>query len=79
MNSFLSLHTYLASWQTTSFEKRILGTLGEDMTKILQAIYSAPAKLIVIFNSHEMDYLRGACLSVVKCFKIVRNKLSAAG
>jgi len=29
INSFLPHHAYLGSWQTTSFGKKILGTLGD--------------------------------------------------
>ena len=32
MESFLPSHTYLGSWQTISFEKKILGTLGDALT-----------------------------------------------
>jgi len=32
MDSFLPSHTYLGSWQTISFEKKILGTLGDALT-----------------------------------------------
>ena len=32
MDSFLSLHTYLGSWQTTSFDEKILETLGDALS-----------------------------------------------
>ena len=31
MNSFLSSHIYLESWQTTTFDEEILGTLGDAL------------------------------------------------
>ena len=35
MDSFLSLHTYLGSWQTTSFGEKILETLGDALISCL--------------------------------------------
>ena len=33
IDSFLPSHIYLGSWQTTSFGKKIFGTLGDALTK----------------------------------------------
>jgi hypothetical protein len=32
IDSFLTSHTYLESWQTTNFEEKILETLGDGLT-----------------------------------------------
>ena len=37
IDSFLPSHIYLGSWQTINFGKKILGTLGDALTKKISA------------------------------------------